>query len=134
MLELQANDPNSALSGAVETIGNVGQGMSETGAAAGPYGWVAALVGTVMTGVAGVYKVRQKNRTIEGQNTQYEMIKATTRSIVDAVEEVGKVKVDDGINKPTTVGDIVKKQVSTELQRHDAAMIGKAIIDGLKTQ
>jgi cell division protein FtsB len=127
MLKRQADDPNSPLSGAVDTMGKVGQGMSETGAAAG--------VGTVMTGAAGVYKVRQKNKTIDGQDAQYKMIKATTESIVDAIEDVGEVELPGDIGGTAkTVGDLVKGYVNLELERHRATVFGKAVIDGLKPQ
>jgi hypothetical protein len=108
MLKRQADDPNSPLSGAVDTMGKVGQGMSETGAAAGPYGWVAA---------------------------QYKMIKATTESIVDAIEDVGEVELPGDIGGTAkTVGDLVKGYVNLELERHRATVFGKAVIDGLKPQ
>lgn len=134
-LLMQADDPNSALSKTVEATGHVGEGITTSAPAAGPYGWIAAAVGTALTGIAGAYKVRQKNATIKtdgaiitAQQREFNMIRDTTKAIVDAIEQVGNV----GMGNGDTIGSTVKAQVSEELKKRGLDTMGKAIISGIK--
>jgi hypothetical protein len=135
-LEKQADDPNSQLTGAVNTIDSVARTVQETAPAAGPYGWVAGAVATVIAGATGVYKVRQKNQTIArdgqvitAQQREFNIVRDTTKAIVDAIEDVGMVKI---ANTDETIGSAVKARVADELKKKNLDTMGKAIISGIK--
>jgi len=135
MLERQSRDPNSPLSQGVNAIDAAARSVQETAPAAGPYGWIAAAVATAVTGVTGAYKVHQKNQTIKTdsriiatQQREYAMVRDTTKAIVEAIEQVGAVKMTNG----DTIGSTVKAQVAEELKKRNLDVVGKAIISGIK--
>ena len=152
MLREQSSDPNSPISQGVTAIDAVARGLQQTAPAAGPYGWIVGAVATIVTGAAGAYKVRQKNQTIStdgkiitAQQREFNMVRDTTKAIVDAIEQVGDIKIPEGTfsyNKMTgkrdvsskdgTLAGIVKMQVAEELKKRNLDVIGKAVISGIK--
>lgn len=131
----QADDPSSPLSQGVETVDSVARGVQQTAPAAGPYGWIAGAIATVVAGATGVYKVRQKNRTIEAgagimdrQQRDFNTIRDVTKSIVNAIEQVGEIKTPNG----ESLDQLVKERVAEELKKRNLDVIGKAVISGLK--
>ena len=135
-LEEQAADPNSPLSGAVNVIDAAARSVQQTAPATGPYGWIAGAIATAVAGATGVYKVRQKNqriafdgRVLTSQQRDFNAIRDTTRAIVDAIEEVGAVKINQ---EGDTIGAAVKNQITDELHKRKLDTIGKAVISGIK--
>ena len=132
----QAADPNSPLSGAVNVIDAAAKGVQQGAPAAGPYGWIAGAIATVVASATGIYKVRQKNqriafddRVLTSQQRDFNAIRDTTQAIVDAIEEVGDVKINQ---EGDTIGRAVKNRVTEELKDRNLITIGKAVISGLK--
>jgi hypothetical protein len=135
MLREQSSDPNSPMSQGVTAIDAVARGIQQTAPAAGPYGWIVGAVATIVTGAAGAYKVRQKNQTIStdgkiitAQQREFAMVRDTTKAIVEAIEQVGEIKMTNG----NTIGTTIKAQVSEELKKRNLDVIGKAVISGIK--
>lgn len=133
-LDKQVEDPNSALN----TIPPVAQALAP---AAGPYGWIVGGLATLVTAATGVYKVRQKNDRIDidtklmtRQQREYNAIRATTSAIVEAIEQLGAIKIPSttAVSKDGTLSGAVKMQVQNVLEKNKIDVIGKAIIDGLK--
>lgn len=138
MLEKQANDPESPLSKAVTVIDTSAHAVKDAAPAAGPYGWIAGAVATVVVSATGIYKVRQKNREIDtdgkiitAQQREFQAVRDTTKAIVDAIEDVSKISMGSH-GSADTIGDIVKEKVSEELKKKNLDTIGKAIITGIK--
>lgn len=140
-LEEQANDPNSALSGAVTTIDAVARSVQESAPVAGPYGWIAGALATAVAGATGVYKVRQKNRVIatdgqviKAQQREFNIVRDTTKAIVDAVERMGNVEIPQTIapSKDGKLGSVIKAYVGEELEKKKISNVGKAVISGIK--
>jgi hypothetical protein len=136
MLEKQANDPQSPLSHAVQVIDASAHAVKDAAPAAGPYGWIAGALATVVAGATGAYKVRQKNQTIakesqiiNAQQNEFNLVRDTTKAIVDAIEEVGMVKIND---TNETIGSAIKSHVAGQLENKKIATMGKAIISGIK--
>ena len=134
---LNINDPNSILSKAVAAIDVSAHAIKETAPAAGPYGWVAGALATVVASATGLYKVRQKNQTIAqdgkiitAQQQEFGLIRDTTKAIVSAIEEVGKLEVGNAAG--STISAVVKVKVAEELHKRKLDTMGKAIISGMK--
>ena len=151
-LETQADDPNSPLSHAITAIDTTARAVKDAAPAAGPYGWIAGALATIVASATGLYKVRQKNQTIAtdgkiilSQQREFNIVRDTTKAIVDAIEEVGKIKIPAGTfgqsgelgkydvtAKDGTLADLVKGQVAEELKKRNITTMGKAIISGVK--
>jgi len=136
LFQEQAADPNSPLSGVVNVIDSAATTVQEEAPKAGPYGWIAGAIATLVTAGTGFYKVRQKNQRITfdtevltSQQREFNMIRDTTRAIVDAIEDVGDVKINQ---EGDTIGVAVKNQITEELHKRNLDQIGKAVISGLK--
>jgi len=140
-LREQAEDPNSGMSKMVAAVNEVAPVVQAVAPAAGPYGWIIGGLTTAVTALIGAYKVVGKNEQLDidkelmnRQQDQYNAVRATTRAIVEAVENLGTIKIPDSIasSRDGTLGGAVKMKVQEVLEKNKIDVIGKAIIDGLK--
>jgi hypothetical protein len=90
-----------------------------------PGGQIVLLATTVIGALLSVLFGWQKKIA----NGQTSAVTATTKAIVDAIEEVSAVKTADG----TTVGAIVKAKVQSNMQANNIYEVGKQIVTALKT-
>jgi len=124
----QIMNPDSNLNKATTVVEDVGPTVAAGAAATGtPVGASAAIAIAVATALAGAYNNYRKKLVIAGIGSRLANTTITTKAIVNAIENVGGVKTNNG-----TLGMVIKDRVKTELQDKEAYRIGKAIIDGLK--
>ena len=125
-------DSNSGLNVGVDAVSNiipaVAAGAGAAAAAGLPWAAIVLLATNVVSVVVGIYKNHRKNIVIDEQDELYINTKVTTRAIIEAIEDVGGIKVSE----EETIGGIIKGKVEEKLKDKDYYLIGKAVITALK--